>query len=154
MGSEEASKHLPEPVWHQWKVTEIVWWSAASSLSTTAFWLRAKTITAVKHCEELDKLHQKLHRIYLAFLNRKELMLLHDNAQPHVSLMTTGKLIGPGYQFHPPISPDLPPTSWHLFNHHDIFLHKKCFQWGAFDYFVASRTPDFEAAGTPNLVSQ
>ncbi|KAK6747273.1 hypothetical protein RB195_000466 [Necator americanus] len=96
-----------------------------------------------------------------ALINRKGVILLHDNARPHVSLITRQKLHELNYETldHPPYSPDLSPTDFHFFKHLDIFLQEKHFRnqddvETAFDEFIASRTPDFYDIGIKKLVSR
>jgi len=45
-------------------------------------------------------------------------LFLHDNAPAHRALATQKKLAYLGFQFldHPPYSPDLTPSGYHLFN--------------------------------------
>jgi len=47
----------------------------------------------------------------------KAVLFLHDNAPAHRALATQKKLAYLGFQFldHPPYSPDLPPSDYHLF---------------------------------------
>ena len=49
--------------------------------------------------------------------NIKGILFLHDNAQAHRALATGKKLAYLGFQFleHPPYSPDLAQTDYHLF---------------------------------------
>ena len=50
-------------------------------------------------------------------MNRKGVVFHHDNATPHISLVTRQKLIKLGCEvlMHPPYSPDLTPSDYHLF---------------------------------------
>uniref|UniRef100_A0A1I7WYL7 HTH_48 domain-containing protein n=1 Tax=Heterorhabditis bacteriophora TaxID=37862 RepID=A0A1I7WYL7_HETBA len=59
--------------------------------STTTSWILAKTITAMKYCKKINKMHQELQHLCPALANRKGPILLHDNALLHVSLMTVQK---------------------------------------------------------------
>jgi transposase len=47
----------------------------------------------------------------------EDVLLLHDNAQPHVSLLTTEAITKLSWTVlpHPPYSPDLAPSDYHLF---------------------------------------
>ncbi|KOC69850.1 Histone-lysine N-methyltransferase SETMAR [Habropoda laboriosa] len=69
----------------------------------------------------------KLSLIRPALVNRKGSILLHDNARPHVSLITVQKLNDLEYETlqHPPYSPDFSPTDYHLFKHFNHFIKKK-----------------------------
>ncbi|CAK9801870.1 Histone-lysine N-methyltransferase SETMAR [Anthophora plagiata] len=57
--------------------------------------------------------------------NRKGVVFHHDNARPHTSLMTRQKLRELGWEvlMHPPYSPDLAPSDYHLFKHLQNFLN-------------------------------
>ncbi|EZA49066.1 Histone-lysine N-methyltransferase SETMAR [Ooceraea biroi] len=52
------------------------------------------------------------------------MLLLHDNARPHVAKQTVKKLADYKCEIllHPPYSPDLSPTDYHLFKHLDTFV--------------------------------
>ncbi|KAK6764268.1 hypothetical protein RB195_024548 [Necator americanus] len=120
----------------------------------------SETITAEKYCQQIDEMHQELRSLCPALINRKGAILLHDNARPHVSLITRQKLHELNYESldHPPYSPDLSPTDFHFFKHLDNFLQEKHFRnqddaETAFDEFIASRTPDFYDIGIKKLVS-
>lgn len=56
-------------------------------------------------------------------------MFHHDNAKPHTSLATREKLLEFGWEVmaHPPYSPDLAPSDYHLFRGLQNFLNGKTF---------------------------
>ena len=59
---------------------------------------------------------------------------------------------------HPPYSPDLSPTDYHVFKHLDNFLQGKCFQnqqevENSFQEFVKSQSMNFYAIGINKLIS-
>ena len=62
-------------------------------------------------------------------VNRMGLILVHDNAQLHVTQPTLQKLNELGYKVlpQPPHSPSLLPTNYHFFKHLDNFMQEKCF---------------------------
>jgi histone-lysine N-methyltransferase SETMAR len=66
-----------------------------------------------------EKLKGKQDRIYY----------LHDNARPHVAKLTREKLLKLGWITvpHPPYSPDLAPTDYHLFRSLSNHLREKKF---------------------------
>ena len=55
---------------------------------------------------------------------------LHDNARPHVAKLTREKLIELGWEvlIHPPYSPDLAPSDYHLFNSLSSHMRGKQFE--------------------------
>ncbi|KAF2351785.1 EGF-like domain [Trinorchestia longiramus] len=75
-------------------------------------------------------MHARLSEKRPALVNRRGPILLHDNVRPHVARMTVQKLTELGYETlpHPPYSPDLSPTDYHLFKHLSAFLDGKTFR--------------------------
>ena len=70
-----------------------------------------------KYCSQLDQLKATLDDKHLDLVNRKRIIFHQDHARPHVSLMTRKKLLQLGWEvlFHPPYSPDIAPSDFHLF---------------------------------------
>ncbi|XP_066260728.1 histone-lysine N-methyltransferase SETMAR-like [Euwallacea similis] len=160
LDQDEAPKHFPKRNMHVKKVMVTVWWSMEGLIHHN-FLDPGETITAQKYCQQIDEMHQKLRQKQPALVNRKGPILLHDNARPHVSLITRQKLHELGYETldHPPYSPDLSPTDYHFFKHLDNFLRERCFRnqgdaETAFNEFVDSRTTDFYARGINKLSSR
>ncbi|XP_015436815.1 PREDICTED: histone-lysine N-methyltransferase SETMAR-like [Dufourea novaeangliae] len=158
LDQDERPKHFPKPKLHQKKVMVTVWWSRRGIIHYN-FLKPGETVTSVKHCHEIDKVHKKLKDLCPILVNRKGPILLHDNARPHVSRITVQKLNELGYETlpHPPYSPDLSPTDYHLFKHLKIFLREKNFKTqaaaeNAVEEFIASRTPEFYDTGINKLV--
>ena len=56
--------------------------------STTAFWNPGETITSEKYAQQIDEMRWKLQRLQSVSVNRTGLILLQDNAQPHVAQPT------------------------------------------------------------------
>ncbi|KAK6730027.1 hypothetical protein RB195_006842 [Necator americanus] len=160
LDQKEAQRHHPKPKTHQKKIMVTVWWSAAGRIHYTCL-NPGETITAEKYCQQIDGMDQKPRSLCPALIHWKGAILLHENARPHVSLITRQKLHELNYETldHPPYSPDLSPTDFHFFKHLDNFLREKHFRnqddaETAFDEFIASRTPDFYDIGIKKLVSR
>ncbi|GFV83346.1 histone-lysine N-methyltransferase SETMAR [Trichonephila clavipes] len=85
----------------------------------------SQTINAAVYCETLRKLRRAIQNKRRGFLS-KGVVFLHDNARPHIANVTKTLLRGFGWDVfdHPPYSPDLTPSDFHL------FLHLKCFLAG------------------------
>ncbi|KAF2352489.1 Transposase type 1 [Trinorchestia longiramus] len=118
-----------------------------------------ETINAERYCSYLAVMHARLSEKRPALVNRRGPILLHDNARPHVARMTVQKLTELGYETlpHPPYSPDLSPTNYHLFKHLCTFLDGKTFRSKqevemTFKDFVASQPLTFYQQGINNLV--
>ncbi len=87
--------------------------------------------------------------------------MLNDNARPHIGKVSQKKLSDLGIEVlpHPPYSPDLSPTDYHLFKHLDSFLRNKKFDdqravENAFEDFVEALDPQFFTAGIEKLVDR
>ena len=72
---------------------------------------RNETITADLYVQKLQRVHQSLLEKRPALVNRKYVVLLHDNARPHTATVTQENIV----LSHPPYSPDLAPSDYHLF---------------------------------------
>lgn len=142
------------------KVMITVWWSMKGIIHYD-FLKPGESITAESYCKLLDAFHEKLRQKHPALVNRDSPLLLHDNARPHVAKLTIAKLHELGYEIlpHPPYSPDISPTDYHLFLSFDNFLRHKMFNnqydvQQAFVSFIESRDPDFFKSGINKLVER
>lgn len=112
---DEDERPEPEPKGelHPKKVLLSVWWGIHGIIHYEL--LPANTnITAAYYCAQLDRLMTKLQQTRPG---RDKIYFLHDNARPHVAKMTRLKLLELGWEVlpHPPYSPDLAPSDYHLF---------------------------------------
>ncbi|KAF2366918.1 Transposase type 1 [Trinorchestia longiramus] len=135
-----------------------VWWSAIGVIHYSFLGVN-ETINAERYCNDLAVMHARLSEKRPALVNRRGPILLHDNARPHVARMTVQKLTELGYEtlLHPPYSPYLSPTDYHLFKHLSTFLDGKTFRSKqevetTFKDFVASQPLTFYQQGINNLV--
>ncbi|KAG5305532.1 SETMR methyltransferase, partial [Acromyrmex insinuator] len=69
------------------------------------------------YCSQLDRLQEVIKEKRPELIYRKGIVFHHDNARSHTSLMTRQKLRELGWEvlMHPPYSPDLAPSDYHLF---------------------------------------
>lgn len=76
---------------------------------------------------ELHEMPRKLVRKHPAMVNRHGVLILHDNARPHVAERKLQALHELQYETlpYPPCCPDLSPSDYHLFQHLDHFLRGK-----------------------------
>ena len=84
-------------------------------------------------------------------------LLLHDNARPHIADMTKEAIQTHSWEvlLHPPYSPDLAPTDFHLFRSlsNAMFLFNNDAELRAWlDEFFESKSSDFYRRGIENLV--
>lgn len=155
---DEAPQHFPKPNLHPKKVMVTVWWSSAGIIHYN-FLNQGDAITADKYCSEIQIMHDKLRQKQPSLVNRKGPILLHDNARPHVAQQTLQKLNELQYEIlpHPPYSPDISPTDFHLFKHLDHFMTNKTFKdkaavENAFKEFIDSKNVSFYCNGINNLL--
>ena len=90
---------------------------------------RNQTIISNVYCQQMDKLNAAINEKRPELINRKGVIFHHDNARPHTSLMTRQKLGQLGWKvlIHPPYSPDLAPSDYHLFRSLQNSLNGKTF---------------------------
>ena len=81
------------------------------------------TITSQVYCETLHKLQRSIQNKWRGMLS-KGVVLLHDNARPHTAARTNAlmKLFNWEIFDHPPYSPDLAPSDYHLFSKMKVWL--------------------------------
>ncbi|KAF2355031.1 Transposase type 1 [Trinorchestia longiramus] len=143
---------------HQKKIMVTVWWSAIGVFHYSFLGVN-ETINTERYCNDLAVMHARLSEKRPVLVNRRDPILLHDNARPHVARMTVQKLTELGYETlpHLPYSPDLSPTYYYLFKHLSTFLDGKTFRSKqevemTFKDFVASQPLTFSQQGINNLV--
>ena len=158
------SKALPKTK-PAWKKGHGHWWSAAT-LIYYSFLNPGETITSKKYAQQLSEMHQKLRRLQLALVKRKDPVLLH-NAWPCIAQPTLQKFneLGYGVLLHLPYSLDLLPSDHHffkalfsgnffccLFFSRQLFFQVKHFHnqqeaENGFQEFIESQSMDFYAIG-------
>jgi [histone H3]-lysine36 N-dimethyltransferase SETMAR len=86
-----------------------------------------ETVTAEVCCSQLQDLHKSLLKSLPVLPNRWKVLLLQDNARPHVAKKTQMKLTELDWEVlpHPPYSPDIAPSDYHLFRAMDNFMQNK-----------------------------
>ncbi|XP_035232951.1 histone-lysine N-methyltransferase SETMAR-like [Stegodyphus dumicola] len=119
-----------------------------------------QTITAGLYSQQLEHVHQALMHKEAALVNRMGVLLLHDNARPYVASKVKDTIQQLGWETlpHPPYSPDLVPTNYHLFHTLNNHLHAKSFNNGphlkkALTDFFAFKTPEFYRDGIAQLAT-
>lgn len=100
----------------QRKVMLSVWWDFKGIVYFEVL-PRNETINSNTYCRQLDSLNESIIQKRPELVHRKGVVLHHDNARPHVSLMSRQKILQFGWDVlpHPPYSPDLAPSDFHLF---------------------------------------
>ena len=94
-------------VW--WDMKGIIYWELLES---------GETINANRYSQQLRRLNEAIHekRTGKGHGHRK-VLLLHDNARPHVAIKTHNTILDLGWDVlpHPAYSPDLAPSDYYLF---------------------------------------
>ena len=109
--------------------------------------------TVQEHCPTQEK--------WPAIVNRKGVILQHDNARPHCPRRTLEKINSLGWEVlpHPPYSPDIAPSDFHLFRSLQHFLSGIFFSnlddiQNAISGYFAQKPADFYRLGIENLHSR
>lgn len=118
----EKPTGTPKKDFRQKKALLCVFWSAHG----VEYWelLEGQTVNSEVYCGQLDELNRRLDR-----RRRSQVVFLDDNARPHRSKQTNAKIRELGWDRldHPPYSPDLAPSDFHLFRSLQHFLKGKNF---------------------------
>jgi [histone H3]-lysine36 N-dimethyltransferase SETMAR len=97
------------------KIMATVFWDRKGVI-LIEFLERGATINAERYCQTLTNLRRTIQNKRRGKLSSK-IVLLHDNARPHTANRTQGTLNDFKWEIfpHPPYSPDLAPSDYHLF---------------------------------------
>ena len=109
------------------KMMATVFWDRKGILFTE-FKAPGTTITLEVYCETLHKLWRSIQNKQRGMLS-KVVVLQHDNALPDTTARTNAliKLFSWEIFDHPPYSPDLAPSDYHLFSKRKVWLATQCF---------------------------
>ncbi|GFS91927.1 mariner Mos1 transposase [Trichonephila clavipes] len=99
------------------KVMATVFWDRHGVL-LVEFMQQGTTINAAAYCATLTKLRRAIQNKRRSLLT-SGVLLLHDNAKPHSAINTQNLIRSFGWEpiDHPPCSPDLAPSDFHLFRY-------------------------------------
>ncbi|GFX10742.1 histone-lysine N-methyltransferase SETMAR [Trichonephila clavipes] len=86
-----------------------------------------QTLNSKLYCHQLDRLKLGIDQKRPELANRRGVVFHHDNARPHTFVVTHQNLweLSRGVLMHPPYSPDLAPSDYHLFLALQNFLSDK-----------------------------
>jgi histone-lysine N-methyltransferase SETMAR len=154
LGSGQIGVPTPKPESHPKKVLLSVWWGIKGVIHWELM-PSGTTVTAEVYCRQLETLAEKLHG------TQDRIYFLHDNARPHIAKKTQEKILNLGWTVipHPPYSPDLAPTDYHLFRSLANHLSGKKFDKEdklreEIETFFISKSQDFYKRGIENLPSR
>lgn len=93
-----------------------------------------------------------------ALINRRNVIFHQDNARPHVSKMTIEKLNSFSWEIlpHPPYSPNIAPSDFHLFRSMQNFISGKIYKTKVeikndIDSYIPSKSEEFFSSGIKKL---
>ncbi|EYB98889.1 hypothetical protein Y032_0127g1403 [Ancylostoma ceylanicum] len=116
------------------------------------------TVSAEVYSYQLQKLADAIR---LECRKIDHVVLLHDNARPHVAKLTRQKIAELGWEVlpHPAYSPDLAPSDYHLFRALELHLREKKFDnqtqlENQISSFFDSQLPQFWTSGIKTLVKR
>ena len=120
-----------------------------------------QTVTGEVYRQQLTRLNEKLSQKRPALVNRKGEILLHDNARRHSAKDTQEHLKQMGWEVlpHPPYSPDLAPSDYHLFRSLEHHIRNKTYRdqddvENDLNSFFNQKTLGFFKKGIQNLVTR
>lgn len=139
------------------RVLLCVWWDMLGIIHFELLDMY-QTITANIYCEQLHRLRRALTIKRPAMVRRKGIILQQDNARPHTAKVTKDTLMDFSWEIlpHPPYSPDLAPSDYHLFRSLERFIRGKTFDSKEdidkfLSKFFRSKTREFYTKGIEAL---
>lgn len=157
LSQNESPRSTAKPGLHPKKALLCVWWSIRGIVHLELL-KYGQTVNSDLYCEQLDRLNQSLVEKCPAIVNRRGVILQHDNARPHCAKRTLEKINGLGWEVlpHPAYSPDIAPSDFHLFRSLQHFLSDKKFEnledmQIAICRYFAQKPIDFYRSGIENL---
>ncbi|XP_015438307.1 PREDICTED: histone-lysine N-methyltransferase SETMAR-like [Dufourea novaeangliae] len=149
----EAPQPTPKPDLHAKKVMLCVWWNFKGILHYELLPTN-QTITSEVYSAQLERLDRALREKEPALINRKGVILHHDNARSHTARITAKKLRQLGWEVlpQPAYSPDIGPSDYHLFRSLQNFLlgkhfnNEECLK-NALTEFFESKSQEFYNRG-------
>jgi len=145
------------PSWSGRKIMATVFWDIHGVILVD-FLERGQTINAERYCETLRKLRRAIQNKRRGKLSEK-VLLIHDNARPHTAIHTRELLEGFRWEVfdHPPYSPDLAPSDFHLFPAMKTWLATQRFDTdeelhSGVNQWLKSQAADFYREGIEKLV--
>lgn len=154
----EPGPSTPKRNIHCSKVMLCIWWDQEGVLYYELL-PSNQTITAERYKQQLIDLSIAMKKIRPQYSARHDKVIFqHDNARPHVAKIVKDQLEELGWEIlpHPPYSPDVAPSDYHLFRSMASDLAKEQFNsetevrnW--IDRWIASKQRDFFWRGIHKL---
>ena len=141
------------------KVMLTVFWDRNGPI-TISFLERGNTVNSENYCELLTQVKKDIKNKRRG-LQSRGVILLQDNARAHTAARTLAKIEDLGWKLptHPPYSPDLAPSDFHLFGPLKESMKGIHFQTdeevkAAVSNWLRTQSTEFYAKGIDNLISR
>jgi histone-lysine N-methyltransferase SETMAR len=154
----EPGPSQPKRNIHCAKVMLCIWWDMKGVVYFELL-QPSETITGDVYRRQLMRLKREIEEKRPEWVNRhNKLIFQHDNARPHVAQPVKNYLEGQNWEVlpHPPYSPDIAPSDYHLFRTMQTVLSGERFRsreeikiW--LDNWIASKDQDFFTQGIRKL---
>lgn len=113
----QPAPHNPKPKFHGKKVLLCIWWDQKGILYYELL-PEGEAVNASLYSTQLQRLQSAIEQKRpISGKGKRKIILLHDNARPHVAKHTRAVIEQLGWEIlpHPAYSPDLAPSDYHLF---------------------------------------
>jgi len=150
----QRPKTTPKPGLHPKKRMLCIWWDILG----VVYWEllpENATITAAKYCAQLNKIKSEVEK---KRPSGGQVYFQNDNARPHIAKSVKSKLEQFQWKLldHPPYSPDLAPSDYHLFRSLSNDLRDRKFEnendlKQYLQEFFDSKSSEFYASGIHDL---
>lgn len=155
--SDSQAAPCPKANLHPKKVLLCVWWNM-NGIVHFELLPPNYTVTAELYAQQLNRVNIALIAKQPSFGTRKKVALLHDNARPHVAYAVNSKISELGWEVlpHPPYSPDIAPSDYHLFRSLQNHIREKTFNddddiESSIRHFFNCKSPAFYKSGIEKL---
>ena len=124
----EAAPARPKQKTSKKKLLLCVWWNS-KRIVHFEFLKPGETVNKDVYSAQLERVQRALLQKQPSLVNRWGVILHHDNARPHIAETTRETIQRLNWEIipHPPYSPDLAPSDYHLFLNLQNFLTGKNF---------------------------
>ncbi|GFU42684.1 histone-lysine N-methyltransferase SETMAR [Trichonephila clavipes] len=112
LSPQDTVPHSSIPPMHTRKIMLCVWWTCRQVVHYELL-PTGQTVTADLYSQQSERVQRVLHQKEPALVNRKSVLLLHDNARPHVARVGRNTIQRLSWETlcHPPYLLDLAPFS-------------------------------------------